>query len=301
MRIVGVKITGPEVGGAAMSGAIGGNGVKSGGAKILGVYIHDYGNIDTDYLQHVFYFSNRSGTAIEAFEIAYGRFENNGAVQTLHIYDHNPCGGWTGTFKIHDNYVFGNRGNAFNFNLNCSDPIDTPVQLYNNIISVAADWSANAIRIEAQNHTGNIKIYNNTIFRYNKASFIRGHNGTVELINNIFYHTEDIPFWNNDSPETNVSNIFYTTAGTQAPSWAVNPISEDPQFLSPKLLQPGKNSPAIDNGSSSVDQIVFRDIFGAPFSNQIGAFGYHEPQPETTKVFPWPTFLPALTRPSPQK
>ncbi|GFO53880.1 hypothetical protein GMSM_08870 [Geomonas sp. Red276] len=314
----GARYTGDEITvpngtawtGGSMSGAIGcgENDSGGGGLEMLGLYIHDYGlaNGTSDTYHHLFYVSNRTGSQLAAYEIAWGNFINNPIYQGIHIYDTGVCGGWTGTFRIHHNVVKNQRANSFNFNPDCGASIPAGIELHDNlfIADPSYPWAQSPIRIESTGYTGKVNIYNNTIEGYGASSKI--FNGTVDYRNNILVDTHNLDYFTSTTvpPASNSNNIFFSSAnsGLAAPPWASNYLKSDPLFTSlatsDYTLQ--ANSPAINAGSSTVLASAPADFFSQPrVSGQVNIGALPAKSAATTAPAPADTTPPTASVSSP--
>jgi hypothetical protein len=330
-RIVGAEITGPTVYGG-YSGAIGGgcSGVatcnSTEGGKYLGLYIHNYGtdngvptfgNVGTDpsnaaclysnpacknswdKFQHLFYISNRSGSKLAAYEIAWGNFINNPIYQGIHIYDQTPCGDWSGTMEIHNNVVKNQRGAAINVDLgNCSAPrLQVPFRIYDNIIinDATVAFGGMGMRINVPHDVGvnpadQVQVYNNTVYGQIAPSNFVTYAQNQIFRNNIFVDTQNVDFFEQYSgnPTASSNNLFYSLFAKVKPTWAgAGTVSTNPFFVdgSAENFNLQATSSAIAAGSDASLPIAPTDFFGQPRSAgsvSIGAIQYFAPQTDFT-------------------
>lgn len=314
MRIVANEITNYPGGCAdgqsgAVSGSSASGGATDGGIKAFGNYIHEFGCDTTTKLHHVFYISNRSGVAIQSFELGWNYLANNKAHHALHTYDEGICGGWTGTMLIHDNVVVNQVGVGVGIASACYSGypyLTMPVEIYNNLfINVGLETTTDiggghnqAISLMKSTTLSHVKIYNNTIYGYGipgsgYALQVQGNGsadwnfgGTWEFVNNIVVDTNNLPYeyptyWKPADIHSN--NLWYNGGDgnpAMAPSWDTAPITLNPQFVNPNggFFNLQKGSPAINAGTIT-RPTVLNDIIGTsrslPGRNyDIGAFQY---------------------------
>ncbi len=281
--------------------------ILQGGIKMLGNYVHNFGCDTTSKLHHVFYISNRGGTLIESYEIGWNHVSDTKVHHALHVYDEGPCGGFSGTMRIHDNVVINQVGHGINISAGGSSDtcFDMPIEIYNNLIinsGLEIPTSAGhtrAIAITRSNNKADVKLYNNTIYGYGElgdghgmriqgtgsSSWVFG--GTWAFINNIFVDTNNLPYeipqyW--AAPDANANNIWYSLSagGQMPPAWETNPITTNPQFINPVIggsFMIDENSPA-NNAGANTSAVVKRYITGvlrgATGSISIGAYEYIE-------------------------
>lgn len=258
--------------------------------KIFGNYIHNYGGQSTSNKEHATYFSLRNNFTAQAPEVAWNRLEDNGARFGIHIYDENECGAFSGTFKVHDNYIKNQVGAAVNIGTqDCSLNelgFRGTIEVYNNVIISPGLYSpvaayGHGIMLYGKRNYMNVKLYNNTIYGYgdspntNNDVFVIWHepgsvnnfDGTAELINNIFVDTRGYnytPSAKERAPDTYSNNLWFSSnnAALPLPSWDLNALNADPLFTDPASgnfnLRPA--SPAINYGMSIGS--VERDFFG---------------------------------------
>jgi hypothetical protein len=287
-------------GGAIAGSNLNGPNFAGGGIKMLGNYIHNFGCDITSKLHHVFYISNRGGTMIKSFEIGWNHVLDTKVHHALHVYDEGPCGGFSGTMRIHDNVVINQVGHGIN--ISAGGAIDTcfnmPIEIYNNLIvhsGLEIPTSAGhtrAIAITRSNNKADVKLYNNTFYGYgipNGGEGIRIQatgstgwifGGTWEFINNIFFDSNNLPYemaTHAADPDVGQNNIWHSPFNQAPPAWDSNAINADPLFVNPIVggdfsLQ--KNSPAINKGVDT-SNIVSRNLVGHPRNTgaiSIGAF-----------------------------
>lgn len=290
MRVIGNTVTNPTLPGG-YSGWLGGNCTAStenptgdpancGGAKIYGNEIYNYGRSDgTTYsFHHLIYISNRSGNVAVPYEIAWNNHHDNPIYQGIHIYDMTPCGGWSGTFKIHHNVVKNQGGGSININNGCPELFNA--EIHDNLLITDTDYNAPgsgapgvAIRVGVA--TGStVKIFNNTMYGYGQYGF--NFETIPEYRNNIIVDTRGLPYlYGTNAPNPRSNNIYYSTAGTPPTglAWATN---ADPKFINSATydfsLQPG--SPALNAGYNTTATAPV-DFLGSTRSStpDIGAFG----------------------------
>ncbi len=287
MRVVGCEGTGPTYTTGGGSGFIGG-GVANGSSlhlsdgKMYGLYIHNYGAVgNTDTMQHLFYISNRSGSPIPGYEIAWGHFTDNPIYQGLHVYDQGVCGDWSTPIRLHHNVIVNQRGNAININTGCT-PVLTmaQIEIHDNIIVIDPSHSTSVAAIRYDADGTRAKIYNNTVYGYNSTNTF-GH-GTIEFVNNLIVDRKAIAFFDN-APSSQSNNLFHSISATPppAPSWAIGAIMADPLFSNPSQgdfwLKPG--SPALDMGSEIVIPTAPIDFFGYPRQKSSVSIGSMKSKP----------------------
>ncbi len=274
-------------GGAIAGSNLNGPNFAGGGIKMFGNYVHDFGCDTTSKLHHVFYISNRGGSIIESYEIGWNHVSDTKVHHALHVYDEGPCGNFSGTMRIHDNVVINQVGHGIN--ISAGGPADTcfnmPIELYNNLIvnsgleiSTSAGHTR-AIAITSNKNQSDIKIYNNTFYGYGEPGDGHGirvqatgspawiFGGTWEFINNIVVDTNDLPFeipqyW--DTPDMGHNNLWYSPFSQTLPSWNMNSVSTDPQFINPVIggnFALNQGSPASNSGANTTN-IVKRDLVG---------------------------------------
>jgi hypothetical protein len=286
-RLIGNKVTGPNVG-AGYSGWVGGNCTGTGSAlncsghKVLGNEVYDYGNVaGINVFQHLMYISNRSGYLGEAYEVGWNYFHDNPVYHGIHIYDQSPNGGWSGTFKIHDNVIKNQSGYAINLMFDSNSEVKD-FDVYNNIIVIDSNYNLGGLAnpldaIRLQSTTSTFKIYNNTVYGYG-ASAINPFQGTATVRNNLFVDTRNVAYSGN-TPAVDSNNAFYSmvNANLSLPSWAAGSINGNPLFTNAGnydfSLQ--ENSPLRSQGYD-VRSVVARDFLGytRTSSPDIGAISY---------------------------
>jgi len=242
-RVIGTEITGPTVYGGYGGTLVADQWGYGGGGKFFGLYIHHYGYqtgwqmvddpdywdsqpyngiagvnctncLTVDRSNHLFYLSNRSGSRIPAYEIAWGYFTDNPQLQGIHVYDQDTAGGWTGTMRFYNNVIKNQRGYAIDIMGGWTQ--STNFDIFNNIIiSDTGDKNnAQAIMIGG---LGTIKVYNNTVYGWKDAQ--QFENGTTDLRNNIFMDSRSAAGYFYYAPTTHTNNLFYSTGSLANPSW----------------------------------------------------------------------------------
>ena len=289
--------------------------------KIFGNYIHDYGGQSTSNKEHATYFSLRNNFTAVAPEVGWNRLENNGARFGIHIYDENECGEFSGTFKVHDNYIKNQVGAAINIGTqNCALNalgFRGTIEVYNNVIVSPGLYSpvstyGHGIMLYGQRNYMNVKIYNNTIYGYGAATntandvfviwyepgSVNNFDGTAELVNNIFVDTRGYQFTASTkerAPDTYGNNIWYSVnnPALSLPSWDSSALNVNPLFIdaASENFNLHINSPAIDHGASvpavTDDFSAISRPRGAGYD--IGAFEYTDqsaPPADTTAPAP---------------
>lgn len=293
-RIVANALT-DRPGGCAdgMSGAItaGNHGGTDRASDLLAIgnYIHDFGCETTTKFHHTFYMTNRGGSPIRGYELAYNHLFRNQTRGGLHVYDESECGDLTTTLSIHDNVVVDQVGAGVAVGSGGSvDPcFSMDVEIFNNLLvrSGLAPFDDAALGLHGDNTRSHAKIYNNTIVGYQGAAAIRiTHGGTWEYQNNIVVDDSDLPFALEPSapPQAVGGNLWHGPAGgAEPPAWDTGPLTADPLFLAPEVggyaLSAG--SPAIDSGID-VGAVVSRGLAGTSRPQgdgyDIGAYEYYE-------------------------
>ncbi|MCF6225555.1 MAG: IPT/TIG domain-containing protein [Xanthomonadales bacterium] len=294
-------------GGAIAGSNLNGPNFAGGGIKMLGNYIHNFGCDSTSKLHHVFYISNRGGTMIESFEIGWNHVSDTKVHHALHVYDEGPCGGFSGTMKIHNNAVINQVGHGINiFSGGTTDPcFEMPIEIYNNLIVNSGmelvPLPANhikhsrAIAITGDKIKSHVKLYHNTLYGYAEAGNSYGmriqasgspawvFGGTWEFVNNIFVDIYGLPFeipgdW--DAPDVNGNNLWYSSASptlATPPSWDTTFQTGDPgiAYFAAGDFVLKTNSAALNNGAGHTYSLVKRDIMGNlrnPSNMSIGAY-----------------------------
>ncbi len=274
----------------AISGNSNGQDAAGGGIKVFGNYVHDFGCETTSAWHHVFYISNRSGVAKEAYELGWNYLSDNKVHHGLHIYDEGISGGWTGTLRVHDNVVVNQVGVGFGIKNMAYDGyprFTMPVEVYNNLminvgleISGCPEHHHVAFTLGGLSNESHVKVYNNVIYDYGVSGY--GHaidvqsggdanrfGGTWEYINNIVVDTHDRPYeypTQEDVPEIHSNNIWYNGGDgiPSAPTWSAGDSTANPDFVNPASYDFTLNltSPGYNGGSSSVSSVVTTDIIG---------------------------------------
>lgn len=273
--------------------------IHNDGIIAYGIYMHDYAKGNTNSQQHTFYMSNRIGYSIEPFDIGWCYLKDNQSNHGIHVYDEGICGGWTGTCKIHNNVVVGQRGAGIDIGGGCAQgwgPWNNTFEVYNNTLidcgrgpafstgqcpEIAMGFGGNAFA-GFDNAGYDIKVYNNTIYGWGAnpgedegqipsigALSLNADFGTFDFKNNIIMDTKDKDFYVDQGvdPTYYSNNLWYNGGdGSPAgpPSWDTNPITSDPLFINPSLnnFQLQSASPAINAGTSSVSSIISKDFLG---------------------------------------
>jgi len=265
MRVIGNEITGPDADG--MGGAISGAGDQAGGGKMMGNFIHDFGNETTTLanMHHTFYLSNRDNTINEAYEISWSHLRDIGANHGLHIYDQAVCGDWNGTFKLHHNYIIGQAGCGINISGGCSEGYGNftyDLEIYQNIFINKDDFRFKGIPIclNSSYFEGNSTIFNNLLY---------GSSDEDELLISLYFNSpKSNLFFNNilldlkgdryayyaTSPTFWENNLFHSYEDNSIPlpeQWNSNAINSDPLFVDKDNLNSefSTESPLIDGGS----------------------------------------------------
>lgn len=283
--------------------------------KFIGNFIDGFGEVGTNRQEHTTYFSNRSGsgdvaTAVPAPEVAWNYLKNCLADSGLHFYDENNddpetdgTGDYTGTLKIHHNYVENQRATGVNLNIGGTgvDPVTgwtMDTQIYSNIfISTGlgpehTDGVAKyaAIQLAGAKNESAIKVYNNTFIGYGDDGEILGtpafnacltaelFGGTIDWCNNIVQDTQDLAYYNtNDWSDTSITghsnNIWYNggdSTPASAPSWDTSPSASDPDLNTDYSLK--STSPGLNTGYDTSAIVGTLDIYGIPWGTMdIGA------------------------------
>ena len=321
-RLIGNAVTDYLDGEGCADGAAGAICTISGtssAAKIYGNYIHDWGCYETSNQEHTTYFSIRNqGYEGSPMEIAWNSMIDNSARFAIHFYDEHDCWGYSGTTKIHDNYISNQVGPGFNLGtLGCDDgrSLSGNFDVYNNVFVNTGQLGANnagfsAIHIYGSDTPGHVRVFNNTIYGYGYAgaeengydaainvdsslgnSGLYYYAGTWEFSNNIVVDTNNLSLYvktNPILPESAYNNLWYSLASSEPPTWDNNRITADPLFKNTALfdfsIQP--NSPAVNAGSSSVSGVVTRGFLGIPRPQgagyDIGAFEYSDQSYDAT-------------------
>jgi len=146
MRAVGNEFFWPDA--EWTGGAITGGWHQGWWIKVYWNYVHDFWNIGTSNLHHIFYISNRTTIPTEAYELSWNHLKDNGAPHGLHIFDQNGqwwnCWGWaangpwswTWKFQVKGNAVHNQRGCGFDYSGWCGTVGDftADVDLSNNML-----------------------------------------------------------------------------------------------------------------------------------------------------------------------
>ncbi len=277
-RLVGNNVTGAVPSG--YSGWVGGACVDMAdanmtcsGHRLLGNEIHSYGNTaGTDVSHHLFYISNRSGKTAVAYEIGWNNLHDNTTYQGIHIYDTSSTSPWSGTFKIHDNVVKNQSGNAINMN----DPSLADYQIYNNLVILDNDYNpsggtyiipGSAFRVDTSSANSTFKIYNNTVYGYNAVNTFG--TGTIDYQNNSMIDNRNIAYASGVNGNfTKSNNLFFSVVNSSLslPAWASGSLNSNPLFFnvpnydfSLQSLSPAKTA-----GSDATLATAPTDFFGQP-------------------------------------
>ncbi|MEI7891260.1 MAG: IPT/TIG domain-containing protein [bacterium] len=260
--------------------------VSCSGHKVFGNEVHDYGDpTGVNNFHHLIYISNRSGATAEAYEIGWNNFHDNTAYQGIHVYDYvdNP---WAGTFKIHNNLIKNQAGNAINMN----DASLADYQIYNNVIVLDTTFNpanaggfaspAAAIRIDTGSANATFKLYNNTVFGY--AATNNMGTSTIDYQNNLMVDNRNVAYAGAVNANfTKANNLFYSLANPSLslPSWATGSSNSNPFFSNAAnydfSLQVGSSAKAA--GTDATLATAPTDFYGQPRvagSVSIGAIQY---------------------------
>ncbi len=227
--------------------------------------------ISVDRFQHLFYISNRTGTRIDAYEIAWCHLANNPILHGIHLYDMGTGNGWNGTLSVHHNVLKNQRGQAIDASFSDS----TPINVYNNLVvnDVGNPNPGPAFNLLANSAS---KIYNNTIYGYRFVNAI-STSVSSDFRNNLLVDTFGVPFVYSQ-PTTQSNNLYFSTVSTPAPSWATASLNTDPLFTNAAngdfSLQ--STSPAKSAGSNVTLSVAATDFLNntrVSGSVSIGAFG----------------------------
>jgi len=319
-RLVGLEITGPTVYGGYGGAITCSNGVACGGGKYFGIYIHNYGTVNSyfynwdddtwtsptnscfyapyagagprssvDRFQHLYYISNRTGSRVNAYEIGWNHLTDNPILHGIHIYDTPDGAGWNGTMVVHHNVVKNQRGNAIDIVF----PGSTPVQVYDNLViaDAAGQYTGFSLWID---HSGSDQIYNNTVYGSKFGNVIRPT--SFDFRNNIIVDTAGPYFLSSDSvPTSQSNNLFYSTGTISPPSWATSGtgnIKANPLFTNAANndFSLSASSPAKNTGSNTTLTVAPTDFLNLPRTNgnvSIGAFGlsFNVPPPSNASGY----------------
>ena len=240
-----------------------------------------------DRFQHLFYISNRSGSAIPAYEIGWNNLSNNPILHGIHIYDAGIMGGWTGSFLVHHNAIINQRGGAIDVSYGLAGQAynNTPLKIYSNLIvnNQASTTGGLAFRMQNASYAP-VSIYNNTISGYSLASYFEDYSDDVK--NNIFVNTwgQGVSYINSvGEPSSHSNNLFYSSGGATPSLPSFFSTSEGDLNSNPLFTNASGNdftitstSPAYNAGTSSVLATAPTDFFNQPMLSgavSIGAFG----------------------------
>jgi len=290
-------------------------------ARILGNYIHDFGCDQTSKFQHTVYLSIRSNTItnVSPWELGWNVLKDNKSKYGLNNYDETygtTCGNFSGTVKIHDNYVLNQRGPGINIGSRAADGSicwSGSFDVYNNILLNSgkgpkdeANAEEAAIRIGDRGMSSTIRIYNNTIYAYGDSYGGGGEAGiwfyttsnyghvTCSIKNNIIVDTQGYAFTNIDPGKyPHVSgdhNLWFSTKGTTASTisscFLNNITGRNPAFVGvlSDNFDLSAGSPAIDVGMDT-SGIVLHDFKGVTRpQNGLFDIGAYEYEQETRSV-----------------
>ena len=308
---VGIAITGPTVYGG-YGGAIAGNG--SGGAhldgiRVLGAYIHNYGQVvpgwtysddsstwtspasscyyapysggsarsSVDRFQHLFYISNRTNSPMVGHEIAWGHYLNNPILHGLHIYDLSPAtGGYSTPVMVHHNLIHNQGGHALDFTFPYASELDAWDNV--SVTDPGVAYAGPAVEISGNQIS---KIYNNTFYNQNLPS--QDMTASTSFVNNIWFDAHGVSYWNSNGPTSYNHNLFYSSYSSppSLPSWYSTSNGDknaNPLFTnaSGNDFSLASSSPASTAGTSSVLTVAPTDFLNQPRQSNavsIGAFG----------------------------
>lgn len=226
------------------------------GLKVFGNYIHDFGGPTTTNKHHTTYFRLRSVCNLPAPEIAWNHFSNNEARGGIHYYDEGQCGNFTGTYKIHDNYIKDQIGPGIDIVTGCASgfTFKADVDIQNNYLENTgllpyAGAGNFAVVFQGPTNLANINFTGNYIIGYGDpklagsvgawvaSSGTLSFAGTYVWKNNIMVDTKNLPFFPPSSKApTEASGNVWNTGGdgipASPPEWANSSISnEDPRLL----------------------------------------------------------------------
>jgi uncharacterized protein (TIGR03437 family) len=291
MRFIGNNITGIMPSTQSYSGIVGGNcdpvttslsTLNCSGAKVYGNEVHEYGDrAGTNVSHHLIYISNRSGKEAEAYEIGWNYMHDNYAYQGIHIYDTSQGSPWTGVFKVHDNVIKNQAGNA----INVDNGSKATYEIYNNLTILDNDWNPvnagtsapkAALRLNVYSSGNSIKVYNNTFYGYAEANTVS--TGVLEYRNNIMIDTRNLAYTGSiTASHAQSNNLFYSVANPSRskPTWATGALSVDPKFTSVSTYDFTLLGDSLAlNAGYDVTSLVAKDILGnyRDSTPSIGAF-----------------------------
>ncbi|MCP4990707.1 MAG: hypothetical protein GY928_33085 [Colwellia sp.] len=283
------------------SGAIVSNGSGGQNYKAFGNHIKDLGCDNSSRYAHTLYMSIRSEQAVitKPWEIGYNYLDNNNVFYGIHNYDQSytgDCGKMTGTLKIHNNIIVNQRGAGINIGTRDVAPPKVAcwaadIEIVNNVLinvglGVAQEdnvANAAAIQVGGDLSGSSLIIANNTIYGHGDVNSLAaapnkmisvGYNWSdplVEVNNNAFVQTEDLPWILSSEIITGSNNSFWSTATNNAnnPYPLDNNIIVDTRMtiLGPKIILPD-DSPLIDAGLTAASPL---DVYGQKRGTSIGA------------------------------
>ena len=288
---------------AGGSAAISGSGTSF---KILGNHVHDNGG---SKLYHGLYFDGRALTTND-YEIAYNHIRNQTGGRGIQIF--SDTGRLMTNVRIHHNLIHNIHLDGILF----GDNNGTGNQAFNNVVYQVADPAMQGPSADAGVGGGCIRfnsptlvaqVYNNTFVdcaadndASNSEAIRFQAGGTITLRNNLVASgmvvaSGSAPYARIESAMTiTSSNNLWFGAGS-APSFDTSPQTGNPLFVSAGVanFHLAAGSPAIDNGSSTVNALVSTDFGGnvrpqGPLPD-IGAFestGITLPTPQNLTVGP---------------
>jgi hypothetical protein len=267
----------------------GGSAVIAGSGKqlrILGNHVHDNGG---SKLYHALYFDGRDTAEGGAndIEIAYNHIHHQTGGRGIQIY------GDTGTLiskvRVHHNLIHDIALDGITFGRDSG----TGFQAYNNVVYRTADpslrgpskdfgISGGCIRFDSPHLVA--EVYNNTFadcavdddpesagIRFQKAM-------QVTLVNNIVSGKYYVNVGSMPATFSSSHNLWFGKGA--APAWDTHSISADPRFVNPSAgnFRLRASSPAIDRGSSNVNDVVATDFDGVArpqgSGHDVGAFEF---------------------------
>jgi hypothetical protein len=285
------------------SAAISGSGTNF---KVLGNHVRDNGG---SKLYHGLYFDGRAATS-DNYEIAYNHIHNQTGGRGIQIF--GDAGRTITNVRVHHNLIHNIHLDGILF----GDQTGTGFQAYNNVVYQVADPAMQGPTTDAGVGGGCIRfnglalvalVYNNTFVdcaKDNDASNSEGIRfqaaNTITLRNNIVASGIVVP--SGAAPYARIESAMTITSSNNlwfgagaAPSFDTSRQITDPLFVSALVanFRVLAGSPAIDNGSTSVNALVTSDFDGnarpqgsAP---DIGAFestGITLPTPQNLRITP---------------
>ena len=224
--------------------------------RVYGNEIHDYGCAGSSKLHHTTYFSLRSNPDTDGPQdlqalpphVQFNYLHGNQAKNGIHFHDQGAaCGNYTKDVHINNNVIVNQSGAAITYQSSGCDR-DENVRIYNNVIMNAglpADWDGinpetssghdgNGITIWDSGLTGEMHIYHNVIFGWNRDAISSGsgcfgfrgsQDGVqVEFNSNICLTLYDQKFigigYQSQSKNDNIygtDNVFYYSANLTYP------------------------------------------------------------------------------------